>query len=310
MLNNLKENLKTLDEGAYCYLRRASSTTANDKVRELRKNGYVILDHLVGANIIDEVAGSLQKRIEEFKFRKPLLSQAKVNTEKHAKLIEDNFLLKRSELEKNGLACNINKSDRFDEFVKRERPATLEINMVDDNKFYDIWLDPELISIVKAYFGFTPLLSEAFIRRNYPSDFVVMNHGWHRDTNHATHLLKAFIFLNDCTRENGPHHFVSGSHTTQGLSNNSYFTEDQVNEFCGKEKLKKVISIVPKGTIILEDTRGLHKAGIPTAHYRDLGFATYMPDRLVFKRQVDYKISKKIKSRLSAEQQLFLSKST
>ena len=31
--------------------------------------------------------------------------------------------------------------------------------------------------------------------------------------------------------------------------------------------------MVPKGTIILEDTRGLHKAGIPKKGYPDLGFA-------------------------------------
>lgn len=308
MISKLKEQLKDLDEALYRSFRKDKSFSNNEKVNELRKNGYVIFDHLVGTDIIEDLSHKLQAQIKEFKFRKPLLSQAKIDFKKHATLIKKNFLLKRSELEKNGLSCTINSSDSFDEFVERERPTTLEIDMIDDNQFYDIWLDPKIISVAKEYFGFTPLLSEAFIRRNYPSDFVVMNHGWHRDTNHSTYLLKAFIFLNDCTSENGPHHYVSGSHIAKGLSENSYFTDGQVKEFCKKEKLQQITSLVPKGTIILEDTRGLHKAGIPTVDYRDLGFATFMPDRIVFKRHVDYKIGKKTRSDLSIEQQMLLPK--
>ena len=37
-----------------------------------------------------------------------------------------------------------------------------------------------------------------------------MNHNWHRDTNHDTHLLKAFIFSLIATYT-GAHHYIAGS---------------------------------------------------------------------------------------------------
>ena len=178
--------------------------------------------------------------------------------------------------------------------------------MPDDEQFYSIWLDQIILEVVEDYFGFTPVLCEAFIRRNYPSEHVVMNHGWHRDKNHKTHLLKAFIFLNDCNLDNGPHHFVSESHLSKGLDSKPYYSDEEVSDYIKKNNFEELVSVVPKGTIILEDTRGLHKAGIPKKGYRDLGFCTFMPDRAVMKRKSDYTISQFTKSNLTKFQNNFL----
>ena len=60
-----------------------------------------------------------------------------------------------------------------------------------------------------------------------------------------------------------------------------------------------IVSEVPAGTIILEDTRGLHKAGIPQRHYRDLGFAVFLPKVLFTNNSGDFSISRDIYEQLS-----------
>jgi ectoine hydroxylase-related dioxygenase (phytanoyl-CoA dioxygenase family) len=297
--------MRNLDESAFSLFRKSKSNF-DEQAAILKRDGYLVLDHLVGTSQVNEIIEILNKKISNFEFRKPLLSQAKIDPVKHRDLIERNFLLERTALPQFGLDATISSHDSLNEFISRERPTTLEVDMPDDSRFYSIWLDEIIIGIISNYFGFTPVLCEAFIRRNYPSEYQIMNHGWHRDKNHPKHLLKVFLFLNDCTLENGPHHFLEKSHTTDQLNKKNYYSDEEVSQYSDEIGLKEVKSIVPKGTIIIEDTRGLHKAGIPQSHYRDLGFATFMPNRLIMKRKPDYTISAKTRALLSSWQSQFI----
>ena len=305
MISNLKASIRTLDEGIYNLFRKEKSNISEQTMR-LKSDGYVILNHLIGSALIDGISETLQQKLSNFEFRKPLLAQSKVDRSVHKELIKNNFLLQRDALSKFGISATINSDDTLDNFVRRERPTTLEVDMPDDHHFYSLWLNEVVLDIVSEYFGFKPVLCEAFIRRNYPSEFHVMNHGWHRDQNHPSFLLKAFIFLNDCDLSNGPHHFLAKSHINSELTKRNYYTDEEVREYSRSSGFKEVISVVPKGTIILEDTRGLHKAGIPTRHFRDLGFATFMPDRAIMKRKPDYLISKNTRVHLNTRQNQFI----
>jgi len=75
--------------------------------------------------------------------------------------------------------------------------------------------------------------------------------------------LKLFIYLTDVTLDSGPHSFVEGSHRVDGIPesmlNKGYvrLTDDEVENFYGRDKLLEFSA--PRGTIIAEDTRGLHK---------------------------------------------------
>lgn len=294
MKNALKKMAVNLDESIYIQSRRAkviSSKLTKDKCNFLRENGYVIFDHLVGSSIIERLASDINQKADNFRFRKPLLAQARVDSNKHKKLIESNFLLNRIELPVYDIDAQFKKNETLLEFVKREKPSSLEFEMPDVSDFYNVWLDDEITKVVEMYFGFTPILAEAFVRRNYPSEFIVMNHGWHSDKNHDEHLLKGFIFLNDCDLNNGPHHYLEKTHRLEGLEDKSYFSEEEIEKLKNEKQLAEIVSIVPKGTIIIEDTRGLHKAGLPKLGYRDLGFSTFLPDRFIKKRNVDYSIS-------------------
>jgi hypothetical protein len=80
--------------------------------------------------------------------------------------------------------------------------------------------------------------------------------------------LKCFIYLTDVTKASGPHIFVAGSHRTGGIPRSFLergyvrLMDDEVDAEFGADRIIEFVA--PRGTIILEDTRGLHKG----AHVR------------------------------------------
>ena len=199
--------------------------------------------------------------------------------------------------------------ETYEEAISKFEPSTLKVPIPDHADYFNLWLEPELIGIVEAYMGFTPILTEAYIRRNYPARFKVMNHIWHRDRNHQTHLLKGFIFLSDCTLRTGPHHFIKGSVDDPHLRDKNYYTEEEIREHYPLESGREIVSEVPAGTIILEDTRGLHKAGVPEEGYRDLGYSVFLPP-MAFKKWTDmYSLSHATFDALSPHQRKFIPRS-
>jgi hypothetical protein len=75
--------------------------------------------------------------------------------------------------------------------------------------------------------------------------------------------LKFFIYLTNVETSNGPHTFVAGLHKSGGIPSNllnkgyARLTDDEVKRHFDE---KQIIEFnAPHGTIIAEDTRGLHK---------------------------------------------------
>jgi hypothetical protein len=75
--------------------------------------------------------------------------------------------------------------------------------------------------------------------------------------------LKVFIYLTEVGPDNGPHCFVAGSQRTGGippeLLSKGYvrLNDEEVSRYFPSERMKEFNA--PAGTIIFEDTRGLHK---------------------------------------------------
>jgi len=84
--------------------------------------------------------------------------------------------------------------------------------------------------------------------------------------------LKVFIYLTDVGPKDGPHSFIEGSHAQQGIPQNFLsrgyvrLSDEEVKAHYGAEK--EVRFTAPKGTIILEDTRGLHKGNAVSGNSR------------------------------------------
>jgi hypothetical protein len=75
--------------------------------------------------------------------------------------------------------------------------------------------------------------------------------------------LKYFIYLTDVTTASGPHSFVAGSHRTGGIPDHLLrkgYSRLMDEEVTGVFKAEDIIEFTgARGTIIAEDTRGLHK---------------------------------------------------
>jgi hypothetical protein len=125
--------------------------------------------------------------------------------------------------------------------------------------------DPALLSVAAHYLGTTPI-----------ADVVTM--WWHtaysnrpdEDAGQFFHFdmdrikwLKFFIYLTDVGPENGPHCFIKGSHKSKGIpaallrKGYARLSDEEVFSHYTKDQMIKFTAA--RGTIIAEDTRGLHK---------------------------------------------------
>jgi len=285
-------------------------SVAKAKLDSLRDRGFVMFDHVVGPPEFARIQADLKKRIEgEMKFEFPCLAQSRIDQQKHADLIEKSFRVPASELARHGLTFERSDIESYEDLVERFKPSTLKLLMPDNHDYFSLWLDPLVLSVIEGYMGFRPVLREAYVRRNFPCSYKVMNHNWHRDTNHQHHLLKAFIFFNDCYVDTGAHRYIAGSLDSPLFRDKIYYSDEEIEAVFPDGTDDHIISEVPAGTIILEDTRGLHKAGIPQRHYRDLGFAVFVPPMLFRDDSEYFAISKSVHASLMPGQQAYIGRS-
>lgn len=279
----------------------------NKQTEILRKRGFVILDHLVGTDKFKAVQQNIKQRFEQdFDIDFPCFGQSFIDAKRDDDLIKKNFAVSKDQLINRKLTFERKDIQSYEQMVKELRPSTLTLSMPSNREFYDLWLDSTVTQIISNYMGFVPELTEAYIRRNFPCSYKVMNHNWHRDTNHETHLLKAFIFFTDCDINTGAHHYIAGSVHDPRYRDKVYFTDDEINSIWPIGSDDHMVSTVPAGTIIIEDTRGLHKAGIPKEAYRDLGFAVFLPPNHFKKSTSFYGINMNTFNSLGDDQKRFI----
>ena len=276
-------------------------------ITTLKKRGYIVLDHMIGSEKFNTVKNSINHKFEQsFDLEFPCLAQAFIDNERDQDLVAKNFLATKEQLEARKLTFDRQDIASYQQMINELNPSTLTIPMPSVRDYYELWLDPVVTEIISNYMGFVPELTEAYTRRNFPCNYRVMNHNWHRDTNHKNHLLKAFIFFTDCDVNTGAHHYIAGSAQDPRFRDKVYFTDDEINSTWPIGSEDHIVSTVPAGTIIIEDTRGLHKAGIPMKNYRDLGFAVFLPPNHFKKSPQFYQIEKTTYDSLSDEQQRFI----
>ena len=276
-------------------------------VETLRRDGSVILENQIPAERLSLMQRELDEALRELQFEMPCLAQTRVDDTRHRELI-DNFMYGTpQQLASWGVTFDRGEARSYEQVLSDFNPSTLTLYMLERSQaFRDTWLDPFLLGIVSHYMGIVPKLSEAYVRRNFPAPHRTMNHYWHRDLNAPVHLLKIFYFLSDCTAENGPHEFVRGSHRNLDVLNGQrYFTDAEVDQAHPPGSSTREVSIVPAGTVIIEDTRGLHRAMLPSAGYRDLGYAVFVPLRPFYHHQ-NYRFPREAFDRLTPFQKAFV----
>ncbi|MRR56882.1 MAG: phytanoyl-CoA dioxygenase [Deltaproteobacteria bacterium] len=272
----------------------------------LRRDGFVAFPGYLSKDTLSKMQEELADSFQKLRFRAPALAQTRIDSVRHKELI-DNFMFGTpDQLKEWNVLFERDEVKSYEQVIKDFNPSTLTVPMLQYSETYrNVWLDPFVLGIVANYLGMVPSLVEAYVRRNFPAPYRTMNHHWHRDLN-SIHLLKAFVFLSDCGPENGPHEYIVGTHKRYDLLNSKrYFTEEEVNALYPEGHEMRKTSVVPAGTVVIEDTRGVHRAMLPTAGWRDLGFMVFMPLRPLYPHQ-NYEFPRESFNELSAFQQAFV----
>jgi hypothetical protein len=299
-------------------LARASKTKINSFKEEaenssmiLREDGILVIENFVEKQLLSALQKKVKDKIEtKLNFETPCLSQKLIDPTRHQELIESKFLLHNHEIEDMGIAFFDKDKSSYEQILRDFEPSTLKIEIMNDPDFAQLILSEKIRAIAEEFFSFTPVLKEAYLRRNFEAKYEVMNHCWHRDQN-SNFLLKAFILLSDCNLENGPHHYIKGSANSSKFREPKYYTNEEINQY-PEFKNKLFLGTVPAGTLILEDTRGLHKAGMPSSGYRDMIFGVFTPkyERYtdIFKQKNLYMINNHVIQSLQASQVSYIPK--
>jgi len=139
------------------------------------------------------------------------------------------------------------------------------VDLVNNADIQDLLTDPSLLHLAQRYLRCQPVADvlSMWWHTNYHSapDSEAAQF-YHYDMDRIK-WFKVFIYLTDVGPNNGPHSFVAGSHRRGGipwrLRRKGYvrLTDDEVVECYASQRRLQLSA--PRGSIIIEDTRGLHK---------------------------------------------------
>jgi len=125
-------------------------------------------------------------------------------------------------------------------------------------------LDRGLLEISQEYLGSTPIVDIVTAWYSFPSDSPSHEAAqlFHFDLDRVR-WLKAFFLLTDQTIETGAHLYIPGTQRDGGISPDllakgyKRLEDHEVDAYYPKNQWKSMVA--PAGSILLEDTRGLHK---------------------------------------------------
>jgi hypothetical protein len=138
-------------------------------------------------------------------------------------------------------------------------------DLLDNPDVQALLADLSLVALAQGYLGARPAVD--VLNMWWQTDFSKIPDSeaaqfFHFDMDRPK-WLKFFIYLTNVESQNGPHSFVAGSHRTgaipQRLLRKGYarLTDDEVAVEFDRTDIREFSA--PRGTIIAEDTRGLHK---------------------------------------------------
>ncbi|RYD59429.1 MAG: hypothetical protein EOP56_00765 [Sphingobacteriales bacterium] len=170
----------------------------------------------------------------------------------------------------------------------REKYKVLDI----DNPLLKVVLNNKLAGIVDSYLGLQSHFRYCDIWQTFVAEGApVRSQNWHRDPEDLR-LVKVFIYLSDVDETAGPFFYAKGSHTKgRNFKDPAWYKEEGRNaNRSSDEDVEKIIAkkdwltaTGKEGTVILADTRGLHKGGFATHKERIMYNAMFVSPSSYFK---------------------------
>jgi hypothetical protein len=120
------------------------------------------------------------------------------------------------------------------------------------------------LQVANNYLESAPIIDEFSCWWTFPSKKPDLNSAqlWHFDMDRPK-WLKVFIFLTDCSKNSGPHCYISKTHKNNSIppeilkGGYSRIDDQLIYKLFSKQDIKTFIA--KQGSILFEDTRGLHK---------------------------------------------------
>ena len=179
---------------------------------------------------------------------------------------------------------SFNNSSNLDDIVKNSKNynlshVSLDIDLKKTNYLKDIASSKLLLSMAKNYIGKNEISISSLC---YISNPAIISEEEKKDNAQYFHYdndfkksLKVFIYLNDVDLNSGPHSFVQFSHNRRFLKHlvSKRIDDEEIISYYGKENIKTFN--LSRGSLIIEDTFGLHKANPPTKNTRTVLILVY-----------------------------------
>lgn len=140
-------------------------------------------------------------------------------------------------------------------------------DLLDDEVIQFLMSDLTFVAVAQAYLNSRPTFDVLSLwwLTSYNSFPQKQAAQWYHFDLERIKWLKFFIFLTDVTPENGPHAFIKGTQRSGKIPKNlllrgySRLSDEEIRMTYEPEDI--IEFACPRGTIIAEDTRGLHKGG-------------------------------------------------
>lgn len=155
---------------------------------------------------------------------------------------------------------------RFDS----EHPETIRYDwhatqLLENEDVQRLISDEVLLAISQEYLGCAPIVdgvrmwwNTTFSKDPNPEAATM----YHFDMERLK-WFKVFVYLTDVAEENGPHAFIKGTHKAGALPydllKKGYVMSSDEEIYSYFDKSDEILYTAPRGTVIIEDTKGLHK---------------------------------------------------
>jgi hypothetical protein len=138
-------------------------------------------------------------------------------------------------------------------------------DVIDNADVQKLMADPSIVAVAQNYLRCKPIVDVTTMWWHTAYSKVPDKDAaqfWHFDMDRIK-WLKFFIYVTDVEKTNGPHSFVEGSHRTGGIPSSllskGYSRLDDAEVNVNYSSRQIIEFAAPRGTVIAEDTRGLHK---------------------------------------------------
>lgn len=152
-------------------------------------------------------------------------------------------------------------------------------------KFRELFDDVLTNRLIREYTGIKKPVGFVLVNRiSYKQGNQGSGGGWHRDSPY-THQFKKIYFLNDVNEENGPFQYIVSSHTKRSviksyikrafLPGQFRFNDVEIRKYKKIAGQSEKSVVVNAGTLVLADTKGIHRGKPLESGFRYAVFCYY-----------------------------------